>query len=234
MLSVSKPRPEDREVIDVPFAGRFHYSRAELIADGVVHGIGLAVALSAGSILLAFAVFHVSPWEYAAAVFYLASLITALGVSFAYNMWPLSPTKWILRRFDHAAIYLLIAGTYTPFIAQLGPSWEAVGIATVVWGIAAVGILVKLFLPGRFDRLSIVLYLLMGWSGVAIAGEILDLLPGTTVALIVAGGLVYSAGVIFHLWRRLAFQNAAWHGFVVVAAALHLWAIGDSLVISRL
>jgi hemolysin III len=219
---------------EIPFAGRFRYSRAELIADGVVHAIGLVFALSAGSTLLAFAVFHASAWEYAAAVFYLASLLAALGISFAYNMWPLSPTKWILRRLDHAAIYLLIAGTYTPFIAQLGPSWEAVGIATIVWGAATAGILLKLLLPGRFDRLAIVLYLLIGWSGVLIAGEILDLLPGTTVALIVAGGLVYSTGVIFHLWHRLAFQNAAWHAFVVVAAGLHLAAIGDSLVISRL
>src|SRR5262245_44354927 len=101
-----------------PFMGRFELTRAELIADGVVHAAGIVLAVAGGSMLLIMSAFRTQPGEYAAAVFYVASLLTVMLVSCAYNLWPVSPAKWLLRRFDHAAIYLLIAGTYTPFLAQ--------------------------------------------------------------------------------------------------------------------
>ena len=94
--------------IEIPFSGRFHLSRAELIADGIVHAVGIVAAISAGSILLAFSVFHAGLWEYVAAVLYVVSLLTVLSLSLAYNMWPVSKAKWVLRRFDHAGIYMLI------------------------------------------------------------------------------------------------------------------------------
>ena len=104
----------------IPFMGRWHYSRAELIADGVVHAVGIVLAIAAGSSMLTLAAFHAAPGEYVAAVFYVAALLTVLSVSLAYNLWPVgSPAKWVLRRFDHSGIYLLIAATYTPFLAQL-------------------------------------------------------------------------------------------------------------------
>lgn len=214
--------------------GRFLLSRAELIADGIVHAVGIVLAISAGSILLAFAVFHTAVWEYVAAIFYVASLLTVLSISCAYNLWPVSRAKWILRRFDHAAIYLLIAGTYTPFLAQLDDPASAQLMFALVWGAAATGMAVKLFLPGRFDRLAIVFYLAIGWSGVAVAQSLLDTLPATTLWLIVAGGVVYSSGVVFFVWQGLRFQSAVWHGFVVVAAGLHLAAVMDCLVIDRI
>lgn len=218
----------------VPSTGRFLHSRAELIADGVVHGIGIILAISAGSILLAFSVFHTGVWEYVAAVFYVASLLTVLSISCAYNLWPVSRAKWVLRRFDHAAIYLLIAGTYTPFLAQLDEPDTARLMLGLVWGAAAAGMAIKLLLPGRFDRLAIVFYLAIGWSGTAIAQSLLDTLPASTLWLIVAGGVVYSSGVVFFVWQGLKFQSAVWHGFVVVAAGLHLAAVMDCLVITRI
>ncbi len=214
--------------------GRHEFSRGEVIADGVIHSVGIATALIGGGLLLGFSVFHAGPWEYAAAVLYIVSLVAALSISCAYNLWPISATKWVLRRFDHAAIYLLIAGTYTPFIAQLDGSRAAVALIIVIWGAAALGMAMKLFLPGRFDRLAIAFYLAIGWSGVLLGADLVELLPLTTLVLIVAGGVVYSAGVVFHLWRSLKFQNATWHAFVVVAAALHLVAVSDSLIFSRL
>ena len=102
----SDPQPIQAEV---PFRGRFHYSRAELIADGIVHAVGIVLAIAAGSALLALSAFHAAPGEYVAAAFYVVSVLTVLSISLAYNLWPVSPAKWILRRFDHAAIYLLIA-----------------------------------------------------------------------------------------------------------------------------
>lgn len=217
-----------------PFTGRFVYSRAELIADGIVHAVGIVLAIAAGSALLALSAFNTGPGEYAAVVFYVVSLLTVFSVSCAYNMWPLTSAKWILRRFDHAAIYVLIAGTYTPFLTQLPDAGIAWTMVAVVWGAAFAGMAIKLLLPGRFDRLAILFYLAIGWSGLAVSGPLLDTLPVSTMWLIAAGGIVYSLGVIFFAWQQLKFQSAVWHGFVVAGAALHLAAVMDCLVVNRL
>ncbi|MBZ9735883.1 hemolysin III family protein [Mesorhizobium sp. CA18] len=220
--------------LEIPFVGRWHYSRAEMIADGIVHAVGIVLAIAAGSTFLALAAFHSGPGEYVAAVFYVVSLLTVLSVSLAYNLWPVSwPAKWILRRFDHAAIYLLIAATYTPFLAQLDNSPLALTMIVIVWSAAAAGIAIKMFLPGRYDRLAIVFYLAIGWSGVVLAGPLVATLPTTSVALLVAGGIVYSCGVVFFAWKGLRFHNAVWHGFVVAGAGLHLAAMVDCLVVNR-
>ena len=219
---------------DIPFWGRFHYSRAEMIADGVVHAVGIVLAIAAGSALLSLSAFHADPGEYAAVVFYVVSLLTVLSISLAYNLWPLTPAKWVLRRFDHAAIYLLIAATYTPFLAQLDYAAVTGPMIAVVWGAAVAGMAIKLFLPGRFDRLAIVFYLAIGWSGIVVMEPLLQTLPPVTIGLILAGGIVYSAGVVFFIWRGLRFQNALWHGFVITGAGLHCAAIIDCLVVARI
>lgn len=220
--------------INVPHVGRFDFSRAELIADGIVHAVGILLAIAAGSALLGLAAYRTETGEYVATVFYVVSLLTVLSVSCAYNLWPHTPAKWILRRFDHAAIYILIAGTYTPFLAQLDDAATAGTLLALIWGAATVGVAIKLLLPGRFDRLAIVFYLAIGWSGAAVFGTLLSSLPPTTLWLVVAGGVTYSAGVIFFVWHRLKFQNAVWHGFVVTGASLHLAAVFDALVVNRL
>lgn len=235
-MTNSRPKSESEfSQLDIPFMGRWHYSRAEIIADGIVHAVGIVLAIAAGSTLLALAAYRTGPGEYVAAAFYVVSLLTVLSISLAYNVWPVSsPAKWILRRFDHAAIYLLIAATYTPFLAQLGGSPLAVSMIVLVWTAAAVGIAIKVFLPGRFDRLAIVFYLVIGWSGLVLVEPLVRTLPATSIALIVAGGIVYSCGVIFFAWKGLRFHNALWHGFVVTGAGLHLAAMVDCLVINRL
>jgi hemolysin III len=229
-MSDIKPQSQ----LEIPFVGRWHYSRAEMIADGIVHAVGIVLAIAAGSAFLALAAFHAGPGEYIAAAFYVVSLLTVLSVSLAYNLWPVSsPAKWILRRFDHAAIYLLIAATYTPFLAQLDGSPLTVSMIALVWTAAVIGIAIKVLLPGRFDRLAIVFYLAIGWSGVVLVGPLVQTLPTASIALIVAGGIVYSLGVIFFAWKGLRFHNAVWHGFVVTGAGLHLAAMVDCLVINR-
>jgi hemolysin III len=221
------------EHIDVPFWGRFHYSRAEMIADGVVHAVGIVLAIAAGSALLSLSAFHADTGEYVATIFYVVSLLTVLSISLAYNLWPLTPAKWVLRRFDHAAIYLLIAATYTPFLAQLDDAAMTGWMIAVVWCAAVAGMAIKLFLPGRLDRLAIVFYLAIGWSGMVVVGPLLETLPPVTIGLILAGGIAYSAGLIFFVWHGLRFQNALWHGFVVTGAGLHCAAIIDCLVVAR-
>jgi hemolysin III len=223
----------DRTGLEVPYWGRFDYTRAELIADGVVHGIGLLGAVSAGSILLAFAAFHAAPLEYAATLLYVVSLLAVLSISFAYNLWPISPAKWVLRRLDHAAIYLLIAGTYMPILAQLEDTSLALAMGILIWSSAVLGIAMKICLPGRFDRLSILIYLAMGWSGIVVVRKLVETLPSSSVWLIAAGGIAYSFGVIFFVWQRLRFQSAAWHSFVVLGAGFHLAAMMDFIVLER-
>jgi hemolysin III len=218
----------------VPLLGRYAHTRAELIADGIVHVLGVVLAISAGSVLLALAAFHAGRWEYVGTIFYVASLVTVLSLSAAYNMWPISPMKRALRRFDHAAIFLLIAGTYTPFLVQMNDPRTARLMLVLVWGAAVLGITMKLFFPGRLERVAVAFYLAMGWSGAIVFNSLSISLPRATLWLIAAGGIAYSVGVIFHVWQRLRYQTALWHACVLLGAALHLGAVMDSLVISRL
>lgn len=210
---------------------RWSYDRHELLADGVVHAIGLAAGLIAAIVLIVVACTFATPADIAAVSVYAAGLITMLALSATYNLFPVSRWKWILRRFDHSAIYVLIAATYTPFITQMKLSVTSVVLMTGVWGVALVGIVLKLLLPGRFDRLAIVLYLAMGWSGVMVYDVIAAVLPTYTLMLIAIGGLLYSAGVVFHVWERLRFQNAIWHGFVLLAASCHYAAVLDLIIV---
>lgn len=210
------------------------YTRAELVADGAVHVLGIIGAIAAGSVLLAFAILQTAPEAVPALVVYLGSLLTVLSVSLAYNLWPVSPVKMHLARLDQAAIFLFIAGTYTPFLAVLGGTTTGILMTTFVWGASLIGVGLKLIVPQRFGRLAIVLYLAIGWSGIFVFQSLAQTLPATTMWLLLAGGVTYSLGIVFHLWERLKFQNALWHVFVVGGASLHLWAVIDCMVIHRL
>jgi hemolysin III len=148
-----------------------------------------------------------------------------LVFSAAYNMWPVSPVKWVLRRFDHSAIYLLIAGTYMPFLGQMKNALVSAGFGIGIWLSAAVGMTLKLALPGRFDRLAVVLCLLLGWSGVIAYDSLASAIPSSSLWLLAIGGILYSLGTVFHVWRRLRFHNAIWHGFVLLAASCHYSAV---------
>jgi hemolysin III len=210
------------------------YTRAELVVDGIVHILGLVVAIAAGSVLLAFAILETAPEVAPALVVYVGSLVAVLGVSLAYNLWPVSPIKMLLARFDQAAIFFFIAGTYTPFLAVLGGTTLGTLMTTFVWGASLIGVALKLIVPERFGRLAIALYLAIGWSGILVFQSLAQTLPATTMWLLLAGGVTYSLGIVFHLWEKLKFQNALWHVFVVTGASLHLWAVIDCMVIHRL
>jgi hemolysin III len=206
---------------------RWNYDRAELIADGVVHGIGVFGGLVAATVLIVLTAVYASALDVAVVSVYVAGLLAMLVLSATYNLWPVSRAKWVLRRFDHSAIYLLIAATYTPFIMELKSSMFAMALLAGVWCVAIVGIVLKLVLPGRFDRISVGLYLAMGWSGLMLYDRVVAALPTLALWFVVAGGALYSLGVIFHAWRRLRFQNAIWHCFVLLGAACHYTAVLD-------
>lgn len=204
------------------------YDRGETLVDAVVHILGVALAIGGAAVLFVIAVHHGTISQFAAVTIYLAGLLAMFGFSAAYNLWPVSPFKWWLRRLDHSAIYLLIAATYTAFMLPMRGVTPAVVLA-IIWAAALAGMTIKLLWPGHFDRTSIGLYLSMGWSGVFTIGSMTAALAPVTLVLIAAGGVLYSTGVVFHAWKSLRFQNAIWHGFVLTAAFCHYAAVLTSV-----
>lgn len=194
------------------------YSHGELIADGFVHIVAIVAGLIAFAVLFV-RITHVGAISDGLAIaIYAASFFLMFGFSLAYNMTPPSPLKWLLRRFDHSSIYLMIAGTYTAAFSQMGDRVWAWSLIAIVWTVSLFGIALKLFLPGRFDRTSVVIYLALGWIAVIAIKPLINTLPQPTLILIAVGGMLYTVGVVFYKWHSLKFQNAIWHGFVATAA----------------
>jgi len=211
-------------------AVRWNFDRSELIADGIVHIVGICFGLVAATALIVLTSVYATAIDVAAVSVYAAGLLAMLVLSATYNLWPVSRAKWVLRRFDHSAIYLLIAATYTPLIMELKGSYQAIALLAGVWCTAMSGIVIKLVYPGRYDRLAVGLYLAMGWSGMMLYDAVVKALPAMALWFIFAGGVLYSLGVIFHAWQRLRFQNAIWHAFVLAGAACHYTAILNTVL----
>ncbi len=213
---------------------RRDYTLAEQVADAVVHVLGLVVALAAGSVLLALALVHTAPDAFPALLVYVLTLVAVLGVSMAYNLWPRSPVKQHLARVDQAAIFLFIAGSYTPFLAVIGGTAAGSIMMSVVWGASLVGVALKLIVPERFGRMAILLYLAIGWSGVAV-------FPGAEPGTDLHDALA-AAGRRHHLFggHRLPSLGEAALPERPLACLRggrrepHLWAVLDSMVLSRL
>ena len=214
-----------------PLHVRWDYDRAEMIADAVVHAIGILFGVAGGIAMIALAASLNGPAQIVAVSIYAAGLLGLWSSSAAYNLWPVSRTKWLLRRVDHALIFVLIAATYTPFITRFPDGWDRYALLFGVWAVALAGVVLKVALPGRFDRLSIVLCLLLGGSGALAYDTVVAALPRSTIWLMLAGASVYTIGVAFHVWDGLRFQNAVWHSFVLVASALFYSAILDGVVL---
>lgn len=194
------------------------------MADRVVHVVGIGLGTAAAVTLVLVAAINGKPGDLIPILIYATGLVAMLGCSAAYNVFHTSVRRDWLRRFDHAAIFAMIAGTYTPFTTRLAGGW-AVGLTAAIWTVAAAGIALKLWQPRRIETISIVLYLALGWIGLIAVGPFRTALDTGTLFLLALGGIVYTAGVVFHLWHRLPYQNAVWHGFVLVAASVHYVAV---------
>ena len=209
-----------------------HYPRpVERVADAWVHAIGLAAA-AAGAVTLLILTLVGGRFAATAAVgVYGLCLVAMLLCSTLYNMS--GPRRRpVLRRLDHAAIFLMIAGSYTPFTTQrLAGAW-ALWMTLAVWSLCLIGAAGKLFLPGLSKGFWVGLYLAVGWLVLIAVKPLLATVSLLALALLLAGGLVYSLGVIVYLRKTLPFRRAIWHGFVVVAAASHYVAILTGVVLS--
>jgi hemolysin III len=204
------------------------YSAAERFADGGVHVVGIGASVLAVAAML-FAARNLPATSVASLAVYGFGLMAVFACSAWYHLSPEGQLKALLRRFDHAAIYVKIAGTYTPFAAIKMGDVAGIVLLSSVWAITAFGASAKLFWPGRLVKTSYVLYLAQGWAIVAAFGPFAGSVSGRVLTLLVIGGVIYTAGVIFHLWERLPFHNAVWHSFVVVASACHFAAIVDAV-----
>lgn len=214
-------------------AGQRRFASAERSADRWVHGIGVAAGLAAALAIVPLVARQCGAIDQAAIAIYLIALVATLACSAAYHLTSSSPRKEWLRHFDHAVIYLLIAGTYTPFAAAHLRSVREIALIVLVWLIAGLGFAAKLAFPRRFERLAIGAYLLLGWVGFLGLAPVLGSLDAGVLRLLAAGGLLYSGGVVFLLWRALPFHVPLWHLLVLIAAGCHYLAVVEAVVLVR-
>ena len=199
------------------------YSLGEEIANSLTHGLGLVLAVVALVVLVTGAVQVGDPWRVVSFSFYGASLVALYLASTLYHAVPGARAKAWLKRCDHAAIFALIAGTYTPIllVTLRGPvGWTMAGI---VWAIMVAGITMKFLFIDRFRRLLLGAYVAMGWIVVFVLHVLWQRLPGAALGWLVAGGVTYTAGVAFYVWKRLPFGHAFWHLFVLGGSACHFF-----------
>lgn len=198
---------------------------AEDIANSVSHGVGLGMSLVGLVLLIVVAAINGDTVHVVSAAIYGATLVILFGASTVYHSMTRPGPRRVLRVIDHSAVYLLIAGSYTPFtLVTLSGTWGWALFGTV-WGMALVGVVYKIFWFGRLKALSMGLYLVMGWTIVVAVKPLVEALDTGGIVLVVAGGLLYTVGVIFFAWEKLFFNHAIWHFFVLAAAVCHYLAI---------
>jgi len=197
----------------------------EELANTVTHGIGLLLSIAGFGVLLAFAILRGDASHLIACTVYGATLICLYAASTLYHAAVSARLKHALRIFDHSAIYLLIAGTYTPFLLlYLRGAWGW-SLFGVIWSLAFAGIVFKFWFVDHFQHASTAIYVAMGWLVVVAAKPVLADVPARSLLWLIAGGLLYSLGVIFYAWKRLPYGHAVWHVFVMGGSACHYFAV---------
>lgn len=202
-------------------AGTPLYSVSEEIAHAVTHGLGLVVSIAGAFALVSAASVQGDMRHVVGCAVFSIALVLVYAASTLYHAAGSGAVKAVLRKLDHAAIFLLIAGTYTPFTLVSLEGETGHTLLAFVWGLAALGIVLQLSAPSLARRVSVPLYLGMGWVVVFAAEPLADAMPPEGLALLLAGGLTYSAGVVFYAWRRIPYNHAIWHLFVMAGSVFH-------------
>jgi len=202
------------------------YTPREELAHCLTHGLGIAASLAAIPCLAWTALHGGDTWRLVSGVIFGASALLLFTTSVSYHAATDPPLRTLLRRFDHCAIYVLIAGTYTPFMLGVlrgGWGWTFFGL---VWGMALLGIIAKTTSLGfRYHKTSVLLYVVMGWIIVIAARPLMRVLTPSELMWLMAGGLFYTAGVPFYLWKSQRYSHAVWHAFVLAGVACHFVAV---------
>jgi hemolysin III len=210
---------------DAFFPEEHRPTHGEEIANSISHGIGLVLAIVATPILIIASTRNGTVWNVVGVSVFAASMVLLYLASTLYHALTHGTAKRIFRMLDHSAIFLLIAGTYTPFTLGVlrGPwGWTLFGL---VWTLAAVGLTMKIVFGARYSWLSVILYLVMGWLVVIAAPEVMHRVPLSGLAWILAGGIAYTGGVGFYAAHRVRYAHFAWHIFVIVGTACHFFAV---------
>lgn len=210
---------------------KLHYpTRLEKLVDGWVHGVAAVLMTFAVGAALGLAIWQGGLPMASAVAVYAICVMTMIGCSMAYNLTETPKRKALLRRFDHAAIFLMIAGSYTPFTTiRFDGAW-AISMTSIVWTLALLGAAGKLFLPGIGKRLWLAFYIALGAMIFVAFGPLVQTVPLAGVILLSIGGLLYVAGVPFYVAEKLPYRRAIWHGFVMVAAGVHYAAVLTGVV----
>ncbi|MBU0677203.1 MAG: hemolysin III family protein [Verrucomicrobia bacterium] len=195
------------------------------IANSVIHGIAALLSVAGLIVLVVCAALRGTPWHVVSVSIYGTTMVLLFTASTLYHAFSSTRAQHVLHIIDHSCIFLLIAGTYTPFL--LGPmrgpwGWSLFG---VVWGLAAAGIALKIFFTGRFNILSTIIYVAMGWICLVAIKPMMATVSTTGLLWLLAGGLAYTFGVIFYLWRRIPWHHAIWHLFVFAGSLCHFFSI---------
>lgn len=210
-----------------------HYpTPVERDVDRIIHLVGVVSASIAGAVLLGLSIWQGGVGRISAITIYALCWIAMLTASMLYNLARRPERQRILRRFDHAAIFLMIAGSYTPFTTQRFEGAWAIGMTAAVWGIALACAAAKLFAPGLSKKIWIAAYLLLGWIALAALEPFVEGVSPAALTLLVVGGAIYSIGVAFYVWERLPFRRAIWHGFVLTASGVHYAAVLIGVVLA--
>ena len=204
------------------------YSRAERIADGVIHILGVGLAITAVYLLFGDLADRMGWGTYTATIIYAVGLLAMLGASAAYHLAAYTRARPILRRLDHAAIYMKIAGTFTPLSVLLGTAFGYV-VLVAVWVLALFGAAGKLMTERGKMTTGWVPYVALGWVGIAIFIPLTGVLPTFSLWMMLTGGILYTIGVLFYTWESLRFANVIWHSFTLVASGCFFVAIAAAL-----
>lgn len=206
-----------------PQIGR--YSIAEELANSISHGLGIVLAIVGLAVLVGFAAAYGSAKHIVGVSVFGLSMILLYTASTLYHSVTNVKAKEVLRTLDHSAIYLLIAGTYTPFcLVNLEGVWGW-SVFAAIWTLALVGIVSRVWLGRKSSKVSVAIYLLMGWFIVIAFKPLMESISSLGLILLISGGVCYSAGVLFYVWRRLPFHHAIWHIFVLGGTVLHFFAV---------
>ncbi len=205
------------------------YTAGEELANGITHGIGILFSIAGLVILIITASLHGDVWQIVSFSIFGSTMILLYSASTLYHSISNPLLKAGLKKLDHSAIFLLIAGTYTPFLIVHLRSMLGWSLLAVIWIIAAVGIVIKVFYIQKIKNLSTGLYLMMGWLCVIAIQGLFQILPITSFSLLIAGGVFYTAGVIFYAWKKLPYHHAVWHLFVLGGSTSHFFSVLKSV-----
>lgn len=208
-----------------PYMQTHTFSRKEEIAHAITHGIGALLSIVALVLLIVYASLNGNPWQIVSVTVFGSTMLFMYLCSTIVHILPEGKRKDILQIFDHSSIYLFIAGSYTPLLLVLIQGEIGWILFAIVWGIALIGVVFKIFFVKKFLVMSTLIYVLMGWIIVFAWGPLTNAFDSNGLLLLIIGGVFYTVGAVFYVWRGFPYHHAVWHLFVLAGSTFHFFTI---------